>query len=147
MNPKIYSDCLDTAFTLPSEVDLLAFEAGVGAKLPEQYRQFLLQHNGGYFQDVVVNFGGGLGDGLDYLSGIGASFPDAELGEDLDVFDDNDPLKILPIGYTQCGSFLLLGVADDIRGQVWVQISEDEEFKLIADSFIEFFGGLKVEKT
>ena len=142
MQSRIYSDCLKTAFaTLPSEADLLAFEAGIDVKLPSQYRIFLLRHNGGFFEDVIVNFGNGLGDGLAYLSGIGASNSCAELGEDLDVFEDP---AILPIGYTHCGTYLLIGIADDTMGKVLIH--NDDGFRVIADSFNEFFESLKIEK-
>lgn len=41
-------------FPLPSEQQVAELEQRIGITFPEDYRQFLLQHNGGYFTEPDI---------------------------------------------------------------------------------------------
>jgi hypothetical protein len=119
--------------------------------LPGHYRRFVLEFNGGYFGPPYplvspVHDGAPL-EHLTALWGIGASDPGAELGHDACNFDDNDPPSILPIGYTERGSMLLL-VTEDAPdyGSVCVKLAFCWTVYVIADTMDEFFGLLRSEQ-
>ena len=84
-------------------------------------------------------------DTLTYLSGIGATHEYAELGEPstLVMFEDNDPLKILPIGYTAMGGLIILDTATgEGRGEIYYKQAFGE-FHWMAESIEEFFALLR----
>jgi hypothetical protein len=102
-------------FPLSDEAQLSALEQRLGVVLPDDYRQFILEYNGGYFKCPEIT---PVGDGcpletLESLFGIGASHGVAELGcpSDIALFDDNDPPKIVPIGSTGMGGLIILDTA------------------------------------
>ncbi len=102
-------------FPLPSEAQLAGLEQRLGIIFPSDYRRFILERNGGYFNDPLIT---PVGEGcplecLDSLWGICASHPTAELGRhrDIALFDDNDPPKIVPIGNTAVGGLIILDTA------------------------------------
>ena len=100
---------------LPSESQLAGLESRIGVRFPEDYRQFRLEFNGGYFTEPEITPVGEEcpQDSLEFLFGIGASHPEAELGtpERIALFDDNDPPKIVPIGCTSMGGLIILDTA------------------------------------
>ena len=97
---------------MPSEEQVAVLEERLGVTLPENYRQFVLEFNGGYFTEPIIpaNTEGRPEDRLTSLFGIGASHPTSELGNyaDLSLFDDNEPTKLLPIGDTTMGGLIVL---------------------------------------
>ena len=102
-------------FPLPSEVQIAELESRIGVRFPEDYRQFVSEFNGGYFKCPEIT---PVGEGcpletLEVLFGIGASHWEAELArpEDIALFDDNDPPKIVPIGSTGMGGLIILDTA------------------------------------
>jgi hypothetical protein len=130
-------------FPLPTEEQLAKLERQIDVVFPDDYRQFILEFNGGYFREPrIPPVGEGCPqDALTYLSGIGASHEYAELGEPstLVLFDDNVPLKSLPIGYTAMGGLIILDTAPgDGRGEIYYKQAFGE-FYWIAESIEECF--------
>jgi hypothetical protein len=70
-------------FPLPTEAQVRTLERRIKVAFPDDYRQFLLEYNGGYFTEPAIMpvSEGCPQDALAFLSGIGASHPEAELGE------------------------------------------------------------------
>jgi hypothetical protein len=111
-------------FPLPTEEQLADLERGIEIVFPDDYRQFILHFNGGYFcEPEITPVGDGCPqDALTFLSGIGASRDFAELREfsAINLFDDNNPPKIVPIGYTTMGGLIILNTAPgEGRGEIY----------------------------
>ncbi len=110
-----YSRYCTKRFPLPTEQQVLELEQRVDVRLPDKYRQFVLKYNGGYFNRPKITPVGDSCplDALCNLCGIGASHWEAELAtpSDLALFDDNDPLQVLPIGHAEMGGLILLDTA------------------------------------
>ena len=82
---------------------------------------------------------------LDSLYGIDASHPTAELGRpaSLVLFDDNNPPKIVPIGYTGMGGLIILDTAPgESRGAIFLKQAFGD-FHYLADGIEAFFGLLR----
>ena len=134
-------------FPLPTEAQLVALERRIGVTLPEDYRRFILAFNGGYFDepDIEAASEGCPEDALTFLSGIGASHPEAELGNDADlaVFDDNDPPKVVVVGATIMGGLIVLEtVAGEDRGSIYLKQAYGD-FHYLADGIEDFLGLLR----
>ncbi len=71
-------------FPLPTEEQVWALERKLGIEFPPDYREFLLQFNGGYFDTPIIEPVGDdcPEDALLLLCGIGASHREAELADD-----------------------------------------------------------------
>src|SRR5216683_6120046 len=120
--------------------DLAGFELDVGARLPDDYKAFLLKFNGGYFEDEVRypylepclygEFGmirsfHGLNTGYDY----------ADIRDDIKVFEDwNVPRNLLPIGDDIFGNPICLSIAGVNYGKVFFWDREDEAKVLIGNT-------------
>jgi hypothetical protein len=96
---------------------------------------------GGYFLQPALQLPWRV-DGLDVLYGIGASHHSAELGANVDLFDDNDPVSVLPIGYTVMGNLIFIGTSPD-EYVIAVKKAFSDEIATPAQSLEEFFGLLK----
>jgi hypothetical protein len=82
---------------------------------------------------------------LSMLSGIGASGSGAELGEpqDLALFDDNDPPKIMVIGDTPMGGLIILDTAPgEGRGTIFYK-EPFGGFYHLANGIEDFFALLR----
>ena len=134
-------------FPLPSEAQLAALEQQIGVVFPDDYRQFVLEYNGGYFNEPEIT---PVGEGcpsstLHILFGIGASHSEAEVGRPsrTNLFEDNNPPKILPIGRTGMGGLIILDTAPgDGRGEIYLK-QEYGDFYWIAENIEEFFSLLR----
>ncbi|MBI2302058.1 MAG: SMI1/KNR4 family protein [Armatimonadetes bacterium] len=138
------------------EPALLALEADLGARLPEDYRDFLLRCNGGYvggrywFDDNVgVHHVGGLReeDHFSLLSARECYQNPAEI---------RIPTDLLWIMDDPFGNAICLGLSGSHRGQVFFWDHEQEPWPedwdgsveqagnitVVADSFTEFVAGL-----
>jgi len=143
---KAYSRFATRRFPLPSEAQLDALERRIGVTFPEDFRHFILAFNGGYFKepDITPVTEGCPLDGLTFLSGIGASHEESELGRPfyLSLFDDNDPPKIVPIGRTALGGLIILVTESEGRGSIVLKQAFGGFFYL-ASGINEFFGLLR----
>ena len=112
---NVYDKFCIKRFPLPTEAQLADLEKRIGVRFPEDYRQFVLKFNGGYFNEPEIT---PVGENcpletLESLFGIGASHETSELGQATDIllFDDNNPPKIVPIGDTGMGGLIILDTA------------------------------------
>ncbi len=145
-----YSRFCRQRFPLPSESQLVELEARIKARFPDDYRQFILKFNGGYFNEPEITpMGAGCpSDSLNALYGIGALHDFAELGRTADImlFDDNDPPKIVPIGDTGMGGLIILDTAPgDGQGAIFLKKAFGD-FNYLVDG-IEAFMALLREPT
>lgn len=134
-------------FPLPTESQLQALERRIGVRFPDDFRHYILEFNGGYFNEPVImpTSEGCPEDALDFMCGIHASHEEAELGLDVDLalFDDNDPPKIVPIGGTPLGSLIILDTAPgEGRGVIYFKQAFGD-FYYLADDIEDFFGLLR----
>ena len=134
-------------FPLPSEAQLSVLEKRIGVVFSDDYRRFILDFNGGYFIEPEID---PVGEGcpqatLAIMYGIGASHWEAELGDPstLAIFDDNDPPKIVPIGYTGMGGLIILDTAPgDGRGAIFLKQAWGD-FYYLTEGIEEFFALLR----
>jgi hypothetical protein len=115
-------------FPLPTEGQVRALEQRIQVAFPDDYRDFLLEYNGGYFTEPEITpvSEGCPQEALTFMHGFNASRNEAELGRpsDLSLFDDNSPPKIVPIGDTPLGSLILLDTAPgEERGTIYFKLS------------------------
>jgi hypothetical protein len=134
-----------TRFPLPTERQVADLEQRISVSFPEDYRDFVLEYNGGFFNEPLII----PPDedcplvALRHMNGIGASHPVAELGSeaDLAIFDDNDPPEILPVGYTTMGYLVLLIIHPENRG--WILLRTFDQSFFLGKGIEEFFGLLE----
>jgi hypothetical protein len=138
------------------ESDVAELERQIGHSLPDDYRRFLLEVNGGRLAskntvhtDGVVNVLLSLGNEgdpvADLLTGV------TQMRQLLASPD------LLPIGWDDGGGPILLALAGEHRGEVWLEDTNDppedenrrvewferRDMKKLADSFEEFMRSLK----
>jgi hypothetical protein len=141
---RAYERYCQKRFPLPSTEEVQQLEDRINVTFPEDYRDYLLQYNGGWFRTPVLDVEDEdihSGGRIDCMSGIGASHEVAELGNSFDMalFDDNDPPQIMIIGRTEGGHLILLDTY--IPGERYGSIlykSFTETIRL-ASSIAEFF--------
>lgn len=145
-----YRAFCEERFPLPTEEQVAALERRIGVRLPNDFREFVLSFNGGYFSepDITPPVPECPADCLHFVRGIGASHPSAELASEssLTIFSDNDPVQVLPIGYTLMGNLLILLTDPEKRGTVMLKIAFSDRYFLLAEGIEEFFSLLR-ERT
>ncbi len=135
--------------------DIAAFEARIGFELPQDYRQFLLEVNGGRTEMSHREFSGTILNRLFSLN-------DAD-EESRDLLTRHErALPTLPapsllfVGHDDGGARILVSMDDEHRGQVWIQIKEARpddanpralwygrrDMKKVANSFEAFMSSL-----
>lgn len=144
---RAYYEFCTTKFPLPSAERVAELEKQLGIALPAEYRQFLLDFNGGIFNEPQIepSIEGCPTDRLTFLKGIAASTPVAELGSDVDLFDDNDPPHVLPIGATLMGNLLYMVTDpdDECPGWIGLKLAFRRKSFWLADDIESFFGLLR----
>jgi hypothetical protein len=142
---RVYRESARTRFPLPTSQQVSELEERLGVDLPPDYRQFILQYNGGTFEDLPIvspETGAGM-DCLTILCGINASNPFGELaaqtGLPPDLFDDNDPVQVLPIGYCVGGSLIYVLTDPENSGCIGLKKPYYEDFTHLADGIELFF--------
>ena len=137
-----------------SDRDISTFEVELGMKLPDEYRDFLLDHNGGCFADDLVWRGGEVG--VEYFYGLNTPESAGDIREMMQLLRCGPivgdvkwiPDDTLPIACSQASGRVCLGMPDDIYGQVFHFGDEGEsdpswrENNWIADGFDEFMDGM-----
>ena len=143
-----YSKYCRERFALPSENQVDDLEQRLRVSLPKDYRQYLLQYNGGVFiqeHHIIPPTKDCPLDRLDVMFGIGATPRSLELGNTGDVYasDDNDPPQIMPIGYTIMGNMIILSTHPEDAGGIVLKIAGSYDCFFLADGIEEFFGLLQ----
>jgi hypothetical protein len=129
-----------------SEVSLALFEQELDLTLPTDYRDFLLEHNGGKPNPCIFPVANNPYDNksmLHYFFGV----TDGELGnlaKWIKLQEDKLPEDLIPIGIDLGGNLLCLSVRGDFYGKIYfwdADIPEDDEeippteIFFVADSF------------
>ena len=146
-----------------SVADIEALEQRLGTSLPEDYRQFLLESNGGTPERAAFRVGDEPEFWVDYfyriddhLAGPAADAPPGTLAFWRQVLDGYLPPDAIPVACVARDSFWLLFLRGPRRGEVhlvdWDEVDEDsnepspEELEpamhRVAGSFGEAFGKL-----
>lgn len=143
-----------------TDAQIRAFEQSYGHPLPDDYRQFLLDVNGGSLDGANCEFDLGVVNRLFSLDDI----DDDDDSRDL-ATRSNDERASLPsrdllfIGHDDGGNSLLLALAGDHRGEVWFMLTGDDarpddanprvlwhdrrDMRKVADSFEQFLRSLR----
>ncbi len=133
-------------FPLPGEMQVAALEQRLGVVLPDDYRQFLLEFNGGYFNEPEIDPVGEdcPQDTLEILFGIGASHREAELATPptMGLFDENDPPIIMPIARTGMTGLIVMTTEAEGRGSIFLKQAFGG-FYYLTDGIDEFFSLLR----
>lgn len=135
------------------EEQLADFEAQLNARLPEDYRQFLLLHNGGQpdkTEFTAKKYGGSI---MQRFFGFNTPYNTDNFDYILRTYKDRVPDDFLPIARDMLGNLLLIGIRRRYVGKVYFWWHENEAEKKawfkniysINDSFTAFFNGLKEE--
>ena len=144
----VYDRFCTRRFALPTKQRLCEVEAVIGATFPADFRKFILEFNGGVFENALAiprsPISAKWRDGvavhhdlsIEILCGIDASF---QLGgvSDYAMFENNMPLKLLPIGYAAEGT-LVLGFGADLHGRIFIKMTYDIPIEVCA-SISELF--------
>lgn len=130
-----------------TQTDIAAFEEWAEIKLPESYKQFLLETNGGFCQPSCFKF----------------YFPRYEIyewgdvGRLLGISDPEDTRSLhkwvqkgtsdIPLALGHGGNMLILGVAGEDKGKVYYWIHDtfegDQDTFFVANDFAEFLAMLQ----
>jgi SMI1 / KNR4 family (SUKH-1) len=108
-----------------TDAQIRAFENAIGRPLPDDYRQFLLDVNGGRLDRANREFDRGVVNRL-------FSLEDTEDDERDLATCANDERASLPspdllyIGHDDGGNSLLLALAGEHRGEVWYMYTDDD---------------------
>lgn len=144
-----HSKVLKTRFppARASAVDERLLELSV--EIPRDFRCFLLKLNGGVFNGPRLNISGDSSpvDSLDYLAGISTGSEYHEIGRGAlnpYLLDENDPIQLLPIGYTVMGNmiFMVVEPGGDDFGAIGLKVMFSNRSFFIASGIVEFVNGL-----
>lgn len=129
---------------------VVALEQRLSLELPEDYKQFILRHNGGYptpNRFIFLDFRGHLTDSsLDYFLPIGSDIDDNVLFVYESMLSDEKlPFGMLPIAYDLYGSIVSIQLEAEGYGGYGTVFFWDQELELegrnlsiIAHDFTEF---------
>ncbi|XXT19203.1 SMI1/KNR4 family protein [Sorangium sp. So ce429] len=103
-----------------SDADISKLEQRLGAVLPEQYRQFLLEFNGGSPTPDTVDVEGLLGTSTDVqiFFGIGRSVESSDLDWNLTTLAERLEEGLLPIAADSGGNVFCLALRGRRRGNI-----------------------------
>ena len=141
-----------------SPEDIAQFEKELNATLPTDYRDFLLEHNGGSFADEVAytyEESGGCAGAIGHFYGLNAALIGYDLRQEISSLQQDLgarageclPREVIPVAHTPGGE-IVLGIEGDARGEVYWWCPEDgtenrwERLSYIAGSFNAFLDGL-----
>lgn len=134
---------------------VIAFEKKHNLRIPDQYRQFLIQYNVAsvepfYFfikhvNDIKPN--DSTNDELGVFFGFaGADDPEWDLEWRMDIYVDSGRLStdFLPIATDGAGNPICIGVADAVYGKIFIWWHEKEnDLTCLADDFDSFLNSLR----
>lgn len=143
-----------------TEHDVAAFEKSLGERLPDDYRAFILEVNGGRTADEATTFRMGKGGGETNLGGL-LSLSDPKgvrnIEERNELIRDDMPPELLLIGSDEGGSRVCLCVRGPHKGEVWFYDTADRrpsgsnprvawhdrrDMRKLADNFRAFMSSL-----
>ncbi len=113
--------------------NLNKFESNHSLILPDDYRSFLLTHNGGVPEPSNVKK---TESDIQWIYGIHNGENWASLEEQTKAYRNRIPFKTIPIGNDSAGNIYLLSLRDNSIGEIWFWDHENESDK-IADEYFE----------
>ena len=124
------------------------FEKSLGCSLPEDYRSFLIEHNGGTPSKYLVCWPGSSEPSEVWNDSLGLH--DGPTYSRLDfVFEgikEYLPNGVIPFASDPGGNYFCIGVAGEYAGKVYFwdheRSDDDENISLLSESFAEFAAGL-----
>lgn len=136
-----------------TEADIISLERDIGCSLPEEYRKFLLEHNGGIPKPdgfSLVYWGGKSEDDRVSFYGLGPSVRKSHnLSWVLECFEGRIPSELISIGDDPGGNQICLCIRGEQSGSLYFWDHELEHtpptYKntvMLASSFLEFIEGL-----
>lgn len=153
---------MDRRGSVVTDADIRRFEHRIGHELPEDYRKFLLEVNGGRTAEAHCTFtmrkGGRIGETtLNALHSLDDPDPSHDLAAHQLFRREDYPTNGLRIGYDDCGWALVLILSGPHRGELWMLAIEDPPLEPdprvdwfdrrdawhVAYSFAEFMAGLR----
>jgi hypothetical protein len=140
----------DTNQPTTSESEVSEFEKRRGIKLPPDYRQFLLDYNGGTpLKQAVVIPDCHQEAIVDHFLGLKRN--DEDIDTWLDELDGDMPSEFIPIGFDPGGNALLLDLTDGVvyywdSSRSFKESSAEDNTYWVANSFNELIVGLKEDK-
>jgi cell wall assembly regulator SMI1 len=136
------------AFGQADEEQIQSFERLVGHRLPDGYRRFLLQHNGGQPLNDEFEVPAWGVTGVQYFFGL-----QVDDGYDLrwnqEVVADRLPVGVIPIATDSGGNAVCLGISGEQFDRVLFWDHEDEAVCLVplAATFEDFVNHLAPDGT
>jgi hypothetical protein len=135
------------------EKKLLKFEADIHGRLPEDFRAFLLEHNGGKPIPFSFTISKELGiDSIHHMLGLHNGPKYFRLDKSWKAYRNRMPTTIVPFADDPCGNALCIGISGNEEGNIffWDHEKEGNEneqpfygnIKKISDSFNQFLNGL-----
>ncbi|WP_046226783.1 SMI1/KNR4 family protein [Paenibacillus dauci] len=127
--------------------DIRKFEAKYFLKLPEQYVDFLLKHNGGYPEKSIFKISNEEGESVvNKFYGVGNM--KGNLGKVFEVLDGELPTGFISIANDPGGNEICIGISERYFGEVyfWIHDIESEEemdnMVFFKSNFNDFFDNL-----
>lgn len=130
--------------------NLESFEYNHNITFPKDYRDFLLEYNGGYPNPDVYKISDELGESLvNIFYGIGSMYDNLE--KKFDIFDDILELGFIPIADDPSGNQICIGISTEYFGQIfhWSHDEEHDEMEnmyFLSKSFNDFLDSLYEEQ-
>ena len=101
------------------EARLRALEETIGATLPDDYRAFMLEYNGGVPEQEVFTFDKRNKSSVNYFNSIDHENQALDLMEAWQVLKPRLPKEVFPIGDDNGGATIAIVVSGPRRGEVW----------------------------
>lgn len=129
--------------------NIVRFEQENSLKLPGQYKNFLLEYNGGYAEPNIFKISDEQGESaLNTLYGLDISEDYDELSSVYETLDGIIPANFISVGDDAGGNQICLGLDGTDRGKIYVWIHDmgaDDDMSdmfLLADDFSSFLDNL-----
>ena len=132
-----------------SKEDLNSFENKHNITLPQDYRDFLLEYNGGYPLTGTYKISEEIGESiLNIFYGIGSMYDNLE--KKFDIFDEILDIGFIPIADDPSGNQICIGINQEYFGQIyhWAHDEEQDGMKnmyFLANNIDEFLDNLYEE--
>ena len=98
--------------------NLESFEHNHKITLPKDYREFLLEYNGGYPNPGVYKIPDELGESiLNVFYGIGSMYDNLE--KKFDIFDEILEIGFIPIADDPSGNQICIGISKEYFGEIF----------------------------
>ena len=102
--------------------EIKKFEQLIDAKLPEDYKNFLLKYNGGHptynSYELIESLPDTNSDGINWFRPLGKEYR-MNLERDYNVFLNRIPYQMISIADAPCGNRICLGIKEPYYGKVY----------------------------